>query len=103
METEGPKYEEIMEIIHNMNENKATSGIIKPQIIKLGGTWCHEIIYRIIRQIWNERNQDNTPLLNESKVILLHKDGDKSIANNYRPISLRHMILNILDRWIQKS
>ena len=30
METEGPKYEEIMDIIHNMNENKATSGIIKP-------------------------------------------------------------------------
>ena len=34
-------------------------------------------------------------------MILLHKDGDKSIASNYRPISLRHMILNILDRWIQ--
>ena len=30
METEGPKYDEIMEIIHNINENKATSGIIKP-------------------------------------------------------------------------
>ena len=29
-ETEGPKWEEIMEIIHNMNENKATSGIVKP-------------------------------------------------------------------------
>ena len=29
-ETEGPKYEEIMEIIQNVNEDKATSGIIKP-------------------------------------------------------------------------
>ena len=35
-ETNGPQYEEIMEIISNVNEEKATSGIIKPQIIKLG-------------------------------------------------------------------
>ena len=37
-ETEGPKYEEVMEIIQNINEDKATSGIIKPQILKLGST-----------------------------------------------------------------
>ena len=36
--------------------------------------------------------------LNESKVILLHKEGNKSLPGNYRPITLRHMILNILDR-----
>ena len=29
-ETEGPSFEEVNEIIQNMNENKATSGIIKP-------------------------------------------------------------------------
>ena len=37
-ETEGPTYEEINEIMQNINENKATSSIIKPQIIKLGST-----------------------------------------------------------------
>ena len=29
-ETEGPTFEEVNEIMQNMNENKATSGIIKP-------------------------------------------------------------------------
>ena len=48
-ETDGPQYEEIMEIIQNINEDKATSGIIKPQILKLGSTWGHDIIYRIIK------------------------------------------------------
>ena len=48
-ETEGPKFEEVMEILQNINENKASSGIIKPQIIKLGSTWGHEIIFRIIK------------------------------------------------------
>ena len=50
-ETEGPKYEEIMKIIMNINEDKATTGNIKPQIIKLGSKWGHDIIFRIIRQI----------------------------------------------------
>ena len=40
-ETEGPTYEEINDIMQNMNENKATSSIIKPQIIKLGSIWGH--------------------------------------------------------------
>ena len=29
-ETEGPTFEEVNEIMQNMNEKKATSGIIKP-------------------------------------------------------------------------
>ena len=48
-ETTGPTYEEINEIMQNINENKATSSIIKPQIIKLGSIWGHQIIYRIIK------------------------------------------------------
>ena len=34
--TEGPKYEEIMDIITQINEDKATAGNIKPHILKLG-------------------------------------------------------------------
>ena len=48
-ETEGPQYEEIMKIISNINEDKATSSIIKPYIIKLGSKWGHDIIYKITR------------------------------------------------------
>ena len=33
----------------NINEDKATTGIIKPQILKLGSKWGHDIIFRIIR------------------------------------------------------
>ena len=36
-ETEGPTFEEINEILQNINDNKATSGIIKPLIITTGG------------------------------------------------------------------
>ena len=43
---------------------------------------------------------DNIKELNESKVTLLYKGGYKASPDNYRPITLRHMILNILDRWI---
>lgn len=35
-ETAGPTFEEINQILQNTNENKATSGIIKPHIIKTG-------------------------------------------------------------------
>ena len=35
-ETEGPTFEEINQILQYTNESKASSGIIKPQIIKLG-------------------------------------------------------------------
>ena len=34
--TDGPQYEEIMEIMTNINTDKATSGSLKPIIIKLG-------------------------------------------------------------------
>ena len=46
---------------------------------------------------------ENAKILNESKVVLLYKEGDKRNPGNYRPITLRHFILNILDRWIQKK
>ena len=35
-EPEGPQYDEIMNIISSINEDKATSSNIKPIIIKLG-------------------------------------------------------------------
>ena len=48
-ETEGPTFEEINQILQYTNESKASSGVIKPQIIKLGSVWCHRIIYRIVK------------------------------------------------------
>ena len=92
-----------MNIVSNINTDKATSGNIKSIIIKLGSKWCHDIIYRIVCQIWNERQRENARILNESNVVLLFKEGDRKEPGNYRPISLRHIILNILDKWIQKK
>ena len=37
LETDGPTFEEINDILQNVNIRKATSGIIKPQIIATGG------------------------------------------------------------------
>ena len=58
----------------NLNERKATAGNIKPHLIRLGGRWIHEIIYNIIREIWNEKQIESVNLLNESKVVLLLKN-----------------------------
>ena len=37
-----------MEIISNINTDKATSGDIKSIVVKLGSKWCHDIVFRII-------------------------------------------------------
>ena len=37
LETDGPTFEEINDILQNINIRKATSGCIKPQIIATGG------------------------------------------------------------------
>ena len=37
-DTPGPQYEEILQIIALTNEDKASSGIIKPHILKVGSS-----------------------------------------------------------------
>ena len=90
-----------MQAIQGVNENKAVMGVLKPQLIRLGNGRTEEIIYRILEQLWYERNDHDITVLNQSETILLYKNGDRNAPQNYRPISLRHLILNIMDRWIQ--
>lgn len=49
--TEGPSFDEVMNIAMNLNEKKATSSKIKPQIMRLGGARNMNIIFEIIRGI----------------------------------------------------
>ena len=44
-----------MKILSNVNDKKATAGNLRPEIVKLGGNQGHEIIIKIIKQIWDER------------------------------------------------
>ena len=56
-------------------------------------------IYQIIKKI--VENPENMPLtITESNICLLHKKGDKLNPKNYRPIALRHFLMNVLDKWI---
>ena len=48
-------------------------------VFRLGGHRCHNILYEIIRKIWEERERDNVELLNESRVIMVYK---KEIRKN---------------------
>lgn len=49
--TEGPTFDEIMEIMVNINESKAVASSVKPKIIRMGGFWGHQLIYNIIQKI----------------------------------------------------
>ena len=94
----GIKFDDIMKSIQGVNENKAVMGILKPQLIRIGNGRTEEILFRIMEQIWHERHTQEVTVLNKSEVILLHKSGDKKMPQNYRPISLRHIVLNVMDR-----
>ena len=73
--TEGPTFEEFMEILTRINENKAAAGVVRPCIIRQGGIWGQQILFRILRKIWEERRVRDNTVLNESTVVLLFKGG----------------------------
>ena len=64
-----------MNAIQGVNENKAVKGILRPELIRLGNGRTEEIIYRILEQLWNERETTEPTILNQSEVILLYKSG----------------------------
>ena len=64
-------------MINGIREDKAVERNMQTIVFRLGGHWCHNILYEIIRKIWEERERDSVELLNESRVIMIYKKGDK--------------------------
>ena len=84
-----PSMVEIRETLKSLKNNKG-AGIdgIPYEFFKFGGEWAVRALFELYKQVWVE---EVVPAKwNESRVILLHKGGNKSkqLLKNYRPISL---------------
>ena len=92
----------MQQVISGIDLNKATWGQITPLVIKWGAEVYLSQIYLIIKTIVTQ--PDLLPeAITTSNICLLHKKGDKAEPKNYRPIALRHFIMNILDKWIYQQ
>ena len=79
--------EVILKIINTFNINKTHGhGDISIRMIKL----CCKSVVKHLSIIFKHCNGTGTfpDIWNRSKIIPLHKKGDKQILNNYRPVSL---------------
>ena len=53
---------------------------------------------KLLKKSENKKIKEAKTKLNESDICLLYKEGNRKLAGNYRPIALRHVILNVIDR-----
>ena len=67
--------------------------------MKWGAEVCLSQVYQIIKRIVSQPN--NMPeMITRTNICLLYKKGDKMDPKNYRPIALRHFLMNVLDKWL---
>jgi hypothetical protein len=79
--------EEIYEAIKDLKNWKSPgSDEIPAEFIKYGGKKMQNLLFRICRKIWKDKNIPKS--WNEAIVEPIYKKGDKSICENYRGISL---------------
>ena len=88
--------EKINEKIQNLNVNKSTGPDgIPALLIKNNSEFFTPILTKIFRRSYNECVIPNA--LKTAHVIPLHKSGDKTSPNNYRPVKLTPIIANIFE------
>ena len=85
-----------------MKDNKVPgTDDITSDIIKIGGTEITKELTKLYNEIMEEKR---IPVCwKEGKIILFHKQGDKTDIKNYRPISLLSHVYRIFTRILQTS
>lgn len=93
VDLEPPTYNEIREVIKGLKNGKGVGVDGVPyEFFKFGGEWIVEALYDLFKRVWED---ECIPLKwNESKVILLHKGGNRSKEElkNFRPISMGNTV-----------
>ena len=96
---EGPKYEEICEIIDNLDVSKSVYGTMSIELIKKAGFNVKKMIFRCVNLCF--RSSEIPEAFRIEKMILLYKHkGKLDELDNYRGIFLRLIILSIYQKWL---
>ena len=93
MDNDSPSLTEIREVLKKLKNNKGVGQDGIPyEFFKFGGEWVVRALGILYSKVWEEEVVPGK--WNESKVLLLHKGGNKSkqLLKNYRPISLVNTI-----------
>lgn len=100
-EIDDPSYEEVVEAIHELKNNKAAGADnVAGELLRHGGPDLWERLHNIISRIWREET-----LPDDWKIGLLvpiHKKGSKQVCDNYRGISLLSVPYKVLSKVIYK-
>ena len=92
---------EIERALRDMKKKKAPGNDqLTTDIIKIGGEEALKQITKIFNAILEQRKIPNE--WKEAKMIILHKNGDRRVIKNYRPISLLSHMYKLFTRVLQK-
>ena len=94
-EVEGLTVEDLKKAMRNLKNNKAagTDGI-HPELIKYGGSKLLNIIYEVVRLIWEEERIPEE--WKETIIVPIYKEGDRDKHENYRGITLGNAAYKVL-------
>ena len=96
---EGPTYEEICQIIENLDATKSVYGTMSIDLIKRAGANVRKMIFRCISLCF--KSTEIPGEFRMEKLILLYKHkGKLDELDNYRGIFLRVIILTIYQKWL---
>ena len=96
-----PKYEEIVEIIKDLKEVKATYGDMTIDLVKLCGEKMVQVIYRCILVCF-QKNVFPEVLQTEKMILILKNNGIIDNMNDYRGIFIRNIIVSVYQKWLYK-
>lgn len=102
LSNEVPKEEEILEVIRGLKNNRsAGEDGNQAEMIKYGGRKLHEMIVKLIQEIW--KNEDMPKSWRVALICPIHKKGDKTECGNYRGIALLNVMYKILSTCIKNK
>jgi len=94
--------QEVSDIIHSLDASKSAGPDgISPKLLKLAG---NAIVQSLTKLINKSLSLSKFPKCwKEANVIPLHKKGDKSDTNNYRPVSLLSCVGKVMEKIVFKN